>query len=237
MEQPNYYAVIPSNVRYDKELKANEKLLYGEIAALTQKDGTCWATNKYFAELYDTTNETISRYLSHLKEKGYITMAFQYSKENEKLIEKRIIGIDKNINIPCQKNQEGIDENVKENNTSNNNNIPPIPPKRGNARKAKQDDSVLEILNAYECSDELRQALLDFMEERKKKRKPVSDRALKLLLKNLDTLSSQEKEKTEIVEQSIMNGWLGFFPLRKNGVSTSQTDLLDEVLKEMEQNE
>lgn len=25
-ETPNYYAIIPANVRYDKELKANEKL-------------------------------------------------------------------------------------------------------------------------------------------------------------------------------------------------------------------
>ena len=147
MEQPSYYAIIPANVRYDKELKPNEKLLFGEIVALTQKDGSCWATNRYFAELYDTTNETISRYLNHLKEKGYITIEFQYSKENSKLIEKRIIRIDRKINTHCSKNQGGIDENIKENNTSNNNNIPPISPQGETEEDQKESDEEKRLYN------------------------------------------------------------------------------------------
>ena len=47
----NYYAIIPSTVRYDPDLKPSEKLLYGEITSLTNKMGYCFATNKYFADL------------------------------------------------------------------------------------------------------------------------------------------------------------------------------------------
>ena len=116
MEQPNYYAVIPANIRYDKDLKPMAKLLYGEISALTQKDGKCWATNKYFAELYGLTKETISRLISSLVKKHYITIEIVY-KEGIDEIDKRYIqicqeGIDEKIN-------RGIDEKVKENNTSN----------------------------------------------------------------------------------------------------------------------
>ena len=50
-ETPNYYAIIPSNVRYS-DLKPNAKLLYGEITALSNKHGFCFASNKYFANLY-----------------------------------------------------------------------------------------------------------------------------------------------------------------------------------------
>ena len=31
----NYYAIIPATVRYNQKLKAAEKLLYGEITALS----------------------------------------------------------------------------------------------------------------------------------------------------------------------------------------------------------
>lgn len=66
-ESVNYYAIIPATVRYNQELKFAERLLYGEITALTNKRGYCFATNRYFSELYNVTTETISRWISHLK--------------------------------------------------------------------------------------------------------------------------------------------------------------------------
>ena len=39
--QVSYYSVIPATVRYDRRLKAAEKLIYGEITSLTNKKGYC----------------------------------------------------------------------------------------------------------------------------------------------------------------------------------------------------
>ena len=50
-EQPNYYAIIPATVRYDTNLKYAEKLLYGEITALANKNGYCYTQNKYLADV------------------------------------------------------------------------------------------------------------------------------------------------------------------------------------------
>ena len=106
MENPNYYAIIPAKVRYDKELMANAKLLYSEITALCNEKGICWAGNEYFANLYGVSKETISRWISQLNKKGYIYITFFYKKDSKE-IDKRIISL---VNI---ENQGGIDEIVK----------------------------------------------------------------------------------------------------------------------------
>lgn len=69
---PNFYAVIPAKVRYDKELVPNAKLLYGELTALTSDKGFCWATNAYFADLYDVHEKTVSEWISMLEKQGHI---------------------------------------------------------------------------------------------------------------------------------------------------------------------
>lgn len=70
--KPNYYAIIPANVRYDKDLSANAKLLYGEITSLCNEKGYCWATNQYFANLYEVSDRTIQNLIKQLSEKKYI---------------------------------------------------------------------------------------------------------------------------------------------------------------------
>ncbi len=87
--QISYYSVIPATVRYDKNLKASEKLLYGEITSLTNKKGFCYAKNKYFANLYECTPHTVSRWISHLEKLGYIKIELIRDKRNE-IKERRI---------------------------------------------------------------------------------------------------------------------------------------------------
>ena len=90
MEKPNYYSILPAEVRYDKRLTANEKLLYSEITSLTSKTGECWASNEYFASIYELSIRSITRMIANLKKYGYINIVM-IRKENSKEIEKRII--------------------------------------------------------------------------------------------------------------------------------------------------
>jgi hypothetical protein len=120
MKQPNYYAIISAEVRYDKNLTANAKLLYAEITALLNMNGECFATNKYFAALYNKSVVTVSKWISELIQNGYISSYYTY-KEGTKEIDKRYLSI---LKGGIKENDKGgIKENFKDNNTSINNNI------------------------------------------------------------------------------------------------------------------
>ena len=108
-EQPNYYAIIPATVRYDTNLKYAEKLLYGEITALANKNGYCYAQNKYFADLYNVTAVSVSRWISHLQELGYIKTEV-IRNENKEIVSRNIYIVD----IPyCQKINTPIYKKIK----------------------------------------------------------------------------------------------------------------------------
>ena len=114
-EKPTYYAIIPASVRYSS-LKPNAKLLYGEITALSNKLGFCYATNNYFAELYNVSKNTISNWLSDLNKAGFITIDIK--RNSNKQIVKRCIGITKIMSTPIQEKLKGNSTSI--NNTSNN---------------------------------------------------------------------------------------------------------------------
>ena len=59
IERPNYCAILSAEVRYDNRLKPNVKLLYAEITALCNMNKECYASNKYFSDLYNKSKGTI----------------------------------------------------------------------------------------------------------------------------------------------------------------------------------
>ena len=110
-EKPSYYAIIPASVRYDENLKDKAKLLYGEITTLSDRNGYCYASNKYFAELYNVSTTTISLLIKDLIDNGYIESKLIY-KEGSKEILNRYLKIIKEGYLRNLK--EGIKENLKD---------------------------------------------------------------------------------------------------------------------------
>ena len=122
MDHRSYYAIIPANVRYDDSLIPSAKLLYGEITALCNEKGYCWASNEYFANQYKVSKPTIQNWLKSLEEKGYIYREVKY-KEGSKEIEARyirILGGGRQENLVRGHQEIYQDNNTSINNTFNN---------------------------------------------------------------------------------------------------------------------
>ena len=123
MDKPSYYAILTADVRYDKTLKPLARLLFAEITALCNKEGYCWASNQYFADLYEVDKTTVSGWIGQLKTRGYLTVQLEY-KEGSKQILNRYMkingeGIDEIINTPLQKDVDPIDQKTKVNTKTN----------------------------------------------------------------------------------------------------------------------
>ena len=150
-EKPSFYAILPAHVRYEKRLKPAERLLFAEISALTNKFGYCTASNGYFADLYETRKETVSKWISHLSELGFLRLEMVYE---GKQIKGRKIWIDEKVMTP-------IDEKVKGNNTRLNNtrlnntriNNTPLPPNTGNGKDDLNANAFVSA-NAKTCEQE-----------------------------------------------------------------------------------
>jgi len=78
-------------------------------------------------------------------------------------------------------------------------------------------------VNKYSDFQPLNDAIIAFIDYRKKLKKPMTDRAIELFIKKLNELSPVVEEQIEIINQSIINGWQGIFPLKdKQKAQTKQ---------------
>jgi len=97
-EKPNYYAIIPAEVRYSKALIPNAKLLYAEITALCNMNGKCTASTEYFCRLYEVSKVSVQKWLKNLEDNNHIRRVNKY-KPHSKQIECRVITL---VNVPSK---------------------------------------------------------------------------------------------------------------------------------------
>ena len=82
--------------------------------------------------------------------------------------------------------------------------------------KNNKKESVNSVIAEYTENKDLQDALHDFVDMRTKVRKPLTVRAMKLSLNELDKLAVDDVTKIAIVNQSIVHSWLTFYKLQNN---------------------
>lgn len=109
-------------------------------------------------------------------------------------------------------NQPQINTNKQSTNKQNTKELNTNEYKEKNIKK----ESVNSVIAEYTESKDLQDALHDFVDMRTKARKPLTVRAMKLSLNELDKLAVDDVTKIAIVNQSIMHNWLTFYKLQNN---------------------
>lgn len=82
-------------------------------------------------------------------------------------------------------------------------------------RNNKKEKGMNALIESYTDNTDLKECIKDFIKMRAAIKKPLTDRALKILLDKLDKLESTEDRKIKVLEQSIMNSWQGIFVLKE----------------------
>lgn len=113
----NRYIIIPDKLKVDSSVIPSAKLLYGDIVLLTNKQGYCFATNRYFGKVYGVGVSSITKWVKSLKDSGYIKIKYFKNKSisnREIYITQKCEGYSKNMTDP-------LSQKSQHNNTSYNN--------------------------------------------------------------------------------------------------------------------
>ena len=102
---------IPAEILLNEDLSDKEKIILSMVLYLSEEKGSCFASNKYIANIVNVTHERVSKIISSLKDKGYVSVKLKYKTDSKEIEKRQIIPIVENINRYSQKVQEGIEEN------------------------------------------------------------------------------------------------------------------------------
>ena len=212
------YTVMSNYHFKDKRLSLKAKGLLSQMLSLPDD----WDYTVAGLCVINKENETaIKSALSELKSCGYLVITKKYPSESESgRIEyeyniyeqpQEIQGIEKqeveNLPLEIQSVEKQPQLNTKESSTN---------------YKTTKD----KILNIYTDDSELLEALRDFEKMRKTIKKPLTERAWKILFSRLDQLSADTKGKIAVLNQSIEHCWQSVYPLKENSQKTKGQERL-----------
>jgi hypothetical protein len=121
-------------------------------------------------------------------------------------------------------NDNDNDNDVSYHDSYNDSSDEEAKPRMTKAEKEKEAliFKVCELLGKHDYSlfsdgatDHLQNAIVSFIEFRKGIKKPMTERAIDLLIGKLKSMTPDIYKQIEILNQSIMNGWQGIFPLKE----------------------
>lgn len=221
IKNENYTTMCNTHLR-DKNLSLKAKGLLSMMLSLPDK----WHYSvKGLEGICKESKNTINSVLNELEDNNYLVRRRRYC--NGKISEWEYIIFENNENHDEEllhlKNEDIENEDIEIQDIENRDVYKitkGLSTNRLNTNEYKEKnikkETVKSIIAEYTESKDLQDALHDFVDMRTKARKPLTVRAMKLSLNELDKLAVDDVTKIAIVNQSIMHNWLTFYKLQNN---------------------
>lgn len=221
IKNENYTTMCNTHLR-DKNLSLKAKGLLSMMLSLPDK----WHYSvKGLEGICKESKNTINSVLNELEDNNYLVRRRRYC--NGKISEWEYIIFENNENHDEEllhlKNEDIENEDIEIQDIENRDVYKitkELNTKELNTNEYKEKnikkESVNSVIAEYTENKDLQDALHDFVDMRTKVRKPLTVRAMKLSLNELDKLAVDDVTKIAIVNQSIVHSWLTFYKLQNN---------------------
>lgn len=227
------FGIIPKLVMQDRELHVTAKALYAYFRSFAGAGDACFPSRSKICYDLNISIETFCKYLKNLVRCGYVKV--DQIKENGRFSHNVYTLSDTKLpctEIPDTENSVYGNIDTKNNSLKNNSII-----KKNNTnlskkeRKEEKPSSTYQkpkemkisfdsLIDRYTENEQLREELKEHLKTRKQKKAALTNRAIQLSLAKLDQIAADDYEKIKIVQNAIMNGWTGFFPLKPDEKKT-----------------
>ena len=104
---------IPAKILLNKDLSDKEKIILSMILYLSEEKDSCFASNKYIANIVNVTPERVSKIISSLKDKGYISVKLKYKTDSKEIEERQIYQRERDIILEDNENLHNEVEQIK----------------------------------------------------------------------------------------------------------------------------
>ena len=94
-------------------------------------------------------------------------------------------------------------------------------------KKEIKKKSFEDVFIEKNVSDEIKKVLNDFIDMRKTIKKPMTSKALELLIDKLRKMSNDKTIQIEILNQSIERGWQTVYPLKNKANNSAEEEFLN----------
>lgn len=198
---------IPKEVWIDTRLNVLEKIILTEIYSLDNGEKGCYASNEHLAEFCQCSKTKVSTAIRKLIDCGYIYVQNFDGRKRE--LKSRLSDFERQNIKNCNAEYHNLKESNTDINTDNNTNNT-LSKKERKSKSKTYDEQIAE----YTQNEDLQNTLKAFLQMRSFIKKPMTEYALKLMLKKLDEIGNTDDAKIAILNQSITNNWQSIFPLK-----------------------